>query len=442
MPVTANHTTNTVQQLQRTLYLAAKRSARRRFHALYDKVSRADVLSRAWAEVKANHGAAGVDGHSIAAIEAQGVTSFLEELRADLLAHRYRPHPVRRVFIPKPGRPAERRPLGIPNVRDRVVQQATKLVLEPIFEAQFRDCSYGFRPRRSAHQALEQVRTVANRGMRWVVDADIRSFFDEIDHDVVLRLVQRRISDRSVLKLVKSWLRMGVMEEGAVRTAVAGTPQGGVISPLLANIVLHELDRVWEDRCSHLGVLVRYADDLVVLCASEAAAKESLRRIELILERLQLQVHPKKTRIVETHYGRDGFDFLGFHHRVKESWRWRGRWYMQRWPSVRAMKAIRSKVRDVVASRSVLSTTLAERIRALNPVLRGWRRYFSAGNSTSKLAAVDQYVYLRLAIFLRNKHQRRYLGVVGPRLNTLFDALGLVRLTGTVRYAQGAHAVR
>ena len=440
MPVTANHTNNTVQQLQRTLYLAAKRSARRRFHALYDKVSRPDVLARAWAEVKTNRGAAGADGHSIAAIEAGGVARFLDELRADLLAHRYRPHPVRRVFIPKPGRPAERRPLGIPSVRDRVVQQAVKVVLEPIFEAQFRDCSYGFRPRRSAHQALEKVRTVVNRGMQCVVDADIRSFFDEIDHEVVLRLVGRRVSDRSVLKLIKGWLSAGVMEESAVRTAVAGTPQGGVISPLLANIVLHELDRVWEERCGHLGVLVRYADDLVVLCASEAAAKESLRRIELILERLQLQVHPGKTRIVELAHGRNGFDFLGFHHRMKESWRWRGRWYVQQWPSARAMQAIRSKVKDALAARSVLSTTLAERIRELNPVLRGWGRYFSAGNSTGKFAAVDQYVYLRLAIFLRSKHQRRYLGVVGPRLNRLFDALGLHRLTGTVRYAKVAHA--
>src|SRR5215467_13071996 len=195
MPVTANNTIDTVRQLQRTLYLAAKRSARRRFHALYDKVSRPDVLARAWAEVKANRGAAGVDGDSIAAIEARGVDGFLEELRADLLAHRYRPQPVRRVYIPKPGRPAERRPLGIPGVRDRVVQQATKLVIEPIFEAHFRDCSFGFRPRRSAHQALEKVRTVANQGMRWVVDADIKSFFDEIDFDVVLKLVSRRVSD-------------------------------------------------------------------------------------------------------------------------------------------------------------------------------------------------------------------------------------------------------
>jgi RNA-directed DNA polymerase len=441
MPMTANHTRNTTRELQRALYVAAKRSAGRRFHALYDKVCRKDILARAFAEVKANKGAAGVDGQTLADIEARGVDSFLEELRAELLARRYRPQAVRRVYIPKPGQPNQWRPLGIPGVRDRVVQQATKLVLEPLFEADFRDCSYGFRPRRSAHQALEKIRVTANQAAQWVVDADVQSFFDEIDHDVLLKLVERRVSDRGVLKLIKGWLRAGVMEEGSLRRATTGTPQGGVISPLLANIVLHELDRVWERRCGHLGVLVRYADDFVVLCRSEAAAKESRRRLGIVMEHLHLQLHPEKTRIVALHRGQAGFDFLGFHHRMKESWRLRGRWYLHKWPSPRAMKAIRQKVKDTLAPRHVLSSSLHDCIRVLNPVLRGWAQYFRVGTSSRQFALLDEYVFVRLTLFDQAKHQRHNRGWRGQRIPDLLKAAGLYRLKGTVRYSTRAHAL-
>ena len=259
MPVRANHTRDTTRELQRALYRAAKASATRRFHALFDKVSREDILRRAWREVKANAGAAGVDGQTISDIERSGVDRFLAELAADLRQGKYRPRPVRRVFIPKAA--GGERPLGIPTVRDRVVQAAAKVVLEPIFEADFRACSYGFRPRQSAHQAMGVIRSAVNTGANWVVDADITAFFDQVDSAVLMKLVAKRVNDQRMLKLIRQWLTVGVIVGGEFNPSEQGVPQGSVISPLLANVVLHELDRLWEDHCRGLGQLVRYADD-------------------------------------------------------------------------------------------------------------------------------------------------------------------------------------
>ena len=240
----ANTAKDQTRELQRTLYCAAKQSTTRRFHALFDKVCRWDILQRAWQQVKANGGAPGVDGETLEDIERQGVDNVLRDLQAQLRTKRYRPLPVRRTYIPKPGK-TEKRGLGIPRIRDRIVQAAAKIVLEPIFEADFCDCSYGFRPKRSAHDAEERIRQLANEGRDWVVDADIRAYFDSIDQEKLLAKVRQRVSDRRILKLLRKWLKAGVMEEGELRRETTGTPQGGVISPLLANIYLHSLDREW-----------------------------------------------------------------------------------------------------------------------------------------------------------------------------------------------------
>ena len=372
-----NNPPEKVRQLQRRLWVCARSSKKRRFHALYDRIYRSDVLWEAWKRVRSNKGAAGVDETTLRSIEEQGVTRFLEGIQADLKAGQYRPSPVKRRWIPKAD--GKQRPLGIPTIRDRVIQMAAKLVIEPIFEADFQPCSYGFRPKRSATQALEVNREAGNRGHSFVVDADIQGYFDSIDRSTLMELVKERISDRRVLKLIRQWLEAGVMEDGTVRETLAGTPQGGVISPLLANIYLNKLDRIWAARCSSLGVLVRYADDLVAMCRTESQAKEALRRIRLVMNRLGLKLHPEKTRTVDLRRGKESFVFLDCTIRKKRSIQRNPGWhFMQRWPSPKAMKRIRERVHELTDSRHS-GKDVKQIIATLNPVLRGWGNYFGRG---------------------------------------------------------------
>jgi RNA-directed DNA polymerase len=424
------------QALQRVLYRSAKQDPTRRFHALYDKLTRRDVMWRAWVDVATNQGAPGADGVSIASIEdggVEGVGAFLDELAEAVRTETYRPKPLRRVNIPKPGQPGKSRPLSIPCVSDRVVMAAAKSVLEPIFEADFLPCSFGFRPKKSAHQALEVVRTTANNGALWVLDADISDCFGNLGFDAIISEMEKRVSDRKMLKLIRAWLRVGVIEGGVVTDSVTGAPQGSPISPLIANIVLNVLDQAWSRQGQGLGTLVRYADDFVVLAPTRARVIEAKARIEAILEPLGLKLHPDKTRISCLREGQEGFVFLGFEHRMRESRKHRGHWYLNKWPSPRAMASIKAKVKKRTA-RWMASWPLDDVVDYLNPVLRGWGNYFRYGNSSQKFSAIDSYVHFRLARLASTKY-----GLHGTNWATRFTYgwmtdLEIYRLSGKVRY--------
>jgi group II intron reverse transcriptase/maturase len=418
-----------VRDLQRALYRASKADRQRRFHSLYDKIWRRDVLERAWVQVRSNHGAPGVDRITLAEIEQFGVSQMLEDLAANLRTQRWRPLPARRVWIPKPGR-EEQRPLSIPTVRDRIVQAAAKIVLEPLFEAEMAACSFGFRPQRRAQDALQVLNDESWRGRRWVVETDIASCFEAIPHDRLMACIEARVSDQSLLKLLRSMLRAGVMEDGAVRHPTTGTPQGGVISPLMCNVYLNQLDQIWNLHHRD-GVLVRYADDLVVMCSSRRSAEYALQTLRRLLGELGLQLREDKTRIVHLALAEKGFDFLGFHMKwVAGRRQYSHLQFMARWPSRQAMQRARDRIRELT-DRSRLLLAVDRIVEDVNRFLRGWTGYFRYGNSARTFDKIREYAKLRIALFV-SKRSGRSRSFGWAHLYCSPDALGLIDLNGIV----------
>jgi group II intron reverse transcriptase/maturase len=414
---------NKVNELQDTLSRAAKQSLDRRFGALYDKIYRSDVLWEAWKRVKRNKGAPGIDGQTIEYIEEViGVVPFLKELQEELRTQEYDPEPVLRHWIPKPGS-TDKRPLGIPIVKDRIAQAAAKLVLEPIFEANFLNFSYGFRPGRSAHDAIDTIRRAITFERQYIViDADITKYFDSIRKALLMDLVGRRVNDPRVIQLLWKWLDAGVLDNGEYFKAdECGTPQGSVISPLLANCYLHAFDKMFQ-MSGICGTLVRYADDFVILLRS--SGQTVLDWVGRKLDRLGLRLHPDKTRIV---HAKEGFDFLGVHFRLRPVKK-RGsrlKYSCRLWPSDRSMTRMKQRIKEVIGRQYSLS--LEEMITLLNPVIRGWNNYHTRIRpEVKRFLSLNQFVRNRLRIFLKRKHSDPTRGT--RRVSyVLFQRLGLAQ---------------
>lgn len=424
MNAKANNTIDKVRELQRKLYLSAKVSKKRRFHALYDKVYRMDILVKAWKQVKENKGSGGIDEISINNIVAYGEENFLKEIQSELKESRYRAKPVKRVYIPK--KDGSKRPLGIPIIKDRLIQMATKIVMEPIFEADFKEYSYGFRVKRSAHQALEVIRQECNKGGWWVLDADIKNYFGNINHDKLMILIKQRITDRRILKLIEMWLKCGVMEKGEYSASTIGSPQGGSISPLLSNIYLNYLDMIWEKQYSHLGSLVKYADDFIIISKSRKDIQHAHRAVIQIFNKLELELHPEKTKIINLWGGKEGFDFLGFHHinTIRKTERNKEYHVMTQIPTNKAMKSMREKIKKVLSNRATLGNDIKEMVKIINRKLTGFKNYYALNYSAKQqLKKIDWYLSLRFTIWYRNKKQLkrrcRYTGELMAKLKRM-----------------------
>ena len=423
-------TPDKIRTLQRKLYCKAKAEPAFRFYLLYDKICREDILQHAYALARANAGAPGVDGVTFKQIDALGVEAWLAGLREQLVSKTYRPDPVRRVMIPKPG--GGERPLGIPTIRDRVVQTAAKIVLEPIFEADFEDSAYGYRPRRSAVDAVKETHRLICRGYTDVVDADLSKYFDTIPHSDLLKSVARRIVDRHVLWLLKLWLKAPVEErdgDGTRRVSggksnTCGTPQGGVASPLLANIYMNRFLKHW--RLSGRGeafraYIISYADDFVIL--SRGCAKEALMWTKAVMMKLGLTLNEVKTSVKNAR--KESFDFLGYTlgpHRYRKD----GHWYLGASPSKKSVQRVKTKIGGVLKPGNMGAwPTVRDR---LNRLLIGWSAYFGYGTRLQAYRAIDQYVYDHVRHFLVRRHNVQGRGTRRFSRDDVFGELGVLHL--------------
>jgi RNA-directed DNA polymerase len=442
-------TPENIRTLQRKLYRKAKQEPACRFHALYDKVYRADILSHAYALVRAKKGGAGIDGVTFEAIEErEGGTAFIAELEEALRTKTYKPDPVKRVMIPKSD--GSQRPLGIPTIRDRVAQMAAKLVIEPIFEADFCETSYGFRPKKSAHDAVDDVAYAMNTGYTEIIDADLSKYFDTIPHANLMATVAERICDGAILHLIQLWLRAPVMEvdkDGTKRNIGGGkgnrkgTPQGGIISPLLSNLFLHLLDRIWErnNLRQRLGArIVRYADDIVILCR-RGQSDRAMKVLRQVLERLELTLNEAKTKIVNAYEGK--FDFLGF-----TIWMGRGRKTGKYYPHVQASKKAEQKVKDQITELTTRNRTIMPLewvVNEVNAMVRGWVGYFHYRNCSQTLARIRNHLEQRLITHLRKRHKvrDRKAGYVRFSNRSLYEKYGLYKVPTSAGWTR-AHALR
>jgi len=435
-------TPDRIRTLQRKLYCKAKQEPNFRFYSLYDKVYRADILSHAYHLVRANKGAPGIDGVSFESIkEGEGEITFLQTLKHELRKKQYRCQPVRRVWIPKPD--GSQRPLGIPTIRDRVVQQALKLVIEPVFEADFCDSSYGFRPKRSAHDAVDAISKALLTGHRQVIDADLSKYFDTIPHAKLLTVVAERINDKAILALLKQWLKAPVVEQengkrrtiGGGKKNRLGTPQGGVISPLLANLYLHLLDRIWErwNLSRRYGAqLVRYADDFVILCKGRVDAP--MQTVKMVLDKCDLRLNEKKTCIVNAY--QESFDFLGFCFQMRKSHR-SGKLYPHVEPSQRSVKRVKAKVKALTNRRRTL-VLLPQLIDEVNDVVCGWSAYFHYQNSSKVMGHVRWFTEERVRKHLRIRYKvrTRTRGYKRFSMNFLYQHLYLYKIPTHAKWKQ------